>query len=54
MPRALRLACPAVNALVGIYEELFGEHTVVLALITVDAIDCAYRHAGGIHTVEAA
>jgi hypothetical protein len=35
------------------YEELVGEPLVVLALITVDAIDRAYRHAGGIHTIAA-
>src|SRR4051812_27070437 len=51
LPGAFRLARPAIDALVGIYEKLVRENFFVCTRIAVDAIDWAYRHAGSIDAI---
>ena len=53
LPRALGLARPAVDALVGVDVELVRERRGVTALVGIDAIDGAHGDASGVDAIAA-
>src|SRR5262249_57734590 len=53
LPRALRLAGPAVDTLVGMDVELIRPRVPVGTRVLVDAVDRTHRHAPGIEAIAA-